>query len=79
MFKTGVGGTRIYVLREGQLSDSSESLENRMVHDVPFPVVQLHETMDGYANRVASYHFPNILVGLDALSRVSTDGCRAIR
>src|SRR5258708_35237496 len=50
VLESGVRRARINMFRERKLPDSPKPLKDGMVHDVPFPVVEFHESVNGNAN-----------------------------
>lgn len=56
MFKAGVRCTWINHIRQSQLTNSAQSLENPMIYDIPFPLIQLNESVDRIANLVLLCH-----------------------
>jgi len=52
VLEAGVHGTRIDVIRPGQLADSAQALRSQLIYNRPLPVVDFNERVDRASNLV---------------------------
>jgi hypothetical protein len=59
VLEASVHRSRVKKIGKSKLADSSESLERRLVDDLPLPVIDLDKTMDGATYLVSSMGISN--------------------